>query len=146
MLRFSTGYKYASILFSATTLEALINFYAVDHNILHKSDFEKNLSSLNKWRLYPKIVKGIYINEHILDQVRKIFNLRDRIVHPKTKSIKLEQEERFFTPSEGMQALNWVQNAIQALNIIDEGKIGTDWINDTFNGAVDFDVSSIFIY
>ena len=75
------------VVYGALSLEAYINFYAIRHNIPFHNDFEKNLSTVNKWKIYPHLKTNKSLDGAAIKQIKAIFKLRDEIVHPKPNRI-----------------------------------------------------------
>jgi len=71
------------LIYSALTLEAYINFYATRYSIPFYNDFERSLSTINKWKIYPHLKTRKTMPSAALIALRAIFDLRDEIVHPK---------------------------------------------------------------
>jgi hypothetical protein len=75
------------VVYGALSLEAYINFYAIRYNIPFHNDFEKNLSTLNKWKIYPHLKTNKSLDGSAIKTIKEIFKLRDEIVHPKPNRI-----------------------------------------------------------
>lgn len=76
------------LIYSALSLEAYINYYAMRYDIPFHKDFERNLSTINKWKVYPNLKTRKSLDGEALKKIKKIFKLRDDIVHPKPERIK----------------------------------------------------------
>lgn len=76
------------LVYSALSLEAYINYYAMRYDIPFHKDFERNLSTINKWKVYPNLKTRRSLDGEALKTIKKIFKLRDDIVHPKPERIK----------------------------------------------------------
>ncbi len=72
------------VVYSALALEAYINYYATRYAIAFHKDYEKSLSTLNKWKIYPHLKTKKILSEDVLEKIKKIFKLRNDIVHPKS--------------------------------------------------------------
>ncbi|KOO01792.1 hypothetical protein [Vibrio nereis] len=75
------------VVYGALSLEAYINFYAIRYDIPFHNDFEKNLSTLNKWKIYPHLKTNKSLDGSAIKLIKEIFRLRDEIVHPKPNRI-----------------------------------------------------------
>jgi hypothetical protein len=111
------AYEHGHVLSSAISLEALINYYGKVRGVCYHRDLEKNMSSLNKWRLYPRLAGGHPIGEHLLDRIDVCFKIRDRIAHPKPKVHKRTDRIKPFFPNHGFYLLNTVHQAARALEL-----------------------------
>jgi hypothetical protein len=76
------------LIYSALSLEAYINYYAMRYDIPFHKDFEKSLSTVNKWKVYPNLKTRKSLDGSALKLIKKIFKLRDDIVHPKPERIR----------------------------------------------------------
>ena len=113
----ATSFRLASIVFTATSLEAAINYFAKKHAIRFANDYEKNMNTLAKWQIYPEQVYGKHLADHFHGHVKRIFHLRDRIVHPKpvwTTKSKIDGLP-LFGPSQGAYMINIAGDAMAEL-------------------------------
>ncbi|TWT72099.1 hypothetical protein [Crateriforma conspicua] len=131
------SFRLGAIVFAATSLEAAINYYAKKHTIRFSRDYEKTMSTLAKWQIYPEQVSGQHLADHILGHVKRIFQLRDRIVHPKPSwtSIAKLQQIPLFGPSQGAFMMNIASDAMVSL-FPDED---TSFVGDKFPNAHDWE-------
>ena len=120
------AYEHGHILSSAIALEALINYYGKIRNICYHRDLERSMSSLNKWRLYPRLAGDQVVGEHLLDRIDACFKLRDRIAHPKPKTHRSTDRVKPFFPNHGFYLLNTVHMAATVLAL--EQHEGSPWI------------------
>jgi hypothetical protein len=88
------------LVYSALSLEAYINYYAMRYDISFHNDFERSLSTINKWKVYPNLKTRKSLDGAALKTIKKIFKLRDDIVHPKPERIKAGASE----PANGKSA------------------------------------------
>jgi hypothetical protein len=75
------------LLYGALSLEAYMNYYAKMYDIPFNNDFESNLSTLNKWKIYPTLKLKKTIDGGKLKKLKEIFVLRDGFVHPKPERV-----------------------------------------------------------
>ena len=83
-----------SVIFSALTLEAFINNYAIER--FSRSYFDNHLDKLSpvsKWIVIPKLITGNAIDTdgQPYERLKKLFKLRDKLVHYKTKKKKVPE-------------------------------------------------------
>lgn len=122
-----------SVIFSALTLEAFINNYAIER--FSKNYFENHLDKLNpviKWILIPKLAigNGIDTDGQPYERLKKLFKLRDRLVHYKTKKKKVSEmteEDDWITENHSTDALFTVESVLEELVKIDNS-LETEWI------------------
>lgn len=122
-----------SVIFSALTLEAFINNYAIER--FSKNYFENHLDKLNpvsKWILIPKLAigNGIDTDGQPYEWLKKLFKLRDRLVHYKTKKKKVSEmteEDDWITENHSADALLTVESVLEELVKIDNSG-ETDWL------------------
>lgn len=78
-----------SVVFSALTLEAVINDYAIEK--LSREYFDQYIDRLGpvpKWAIVPELTKKRKISKSVLKDIKELFSLRNKIVHYKSKKIK----------------------------------------------------------
>lgn len=83
------------VVYGALSLEAYINFYAIRYNIPFHNDFEKNLSTLNKWKIYPHLKTNKSLDGGAIKKIKNVFKLRDEIVHPKPNRIIIGDDKPY---------------------------------------------------
>lgn len=114
-----------SVIFSALTLEAFINNYAIER--FSRSYFDNHLDKLNpvsKWVLVPKLITGKAIDTdgQPYERLKKLFKLRDRLVHYKTKRKKVSEMvlgEDWVTENHSEDAILTVESVLNELSTID---------------------------
>ena len=106
-----------TIAFSAITLEGAINLFGYSKKVPYYSHVEQNMSPLNKWRLFPRLVDKSPLKEDLLDRVQLTFHLRDRVVHPKPRQTELGVEKRVFMLQEAAYLLNTMDLALIAIDM-----------------------------
>ncbi len=80
------------LVYSAFTLEAFINYYGSVYDIIFREDLDRSLSTANKWKIYPKLKTNKTIDGSALKTIKRIFSLRDDIVHAKPERIVRSSE------------------------------------------------------
>lgn len=83
------------LIYSSLSLEAYINYYAERYNIRIRKNPKRELSTVEKWKLYPKLKTGKVLNQNELKAIKNIFKLRNNIVHPKPDRIELETTQPY---------------------------------------------------
>ena len=106
-----------TIAFSAITLEGAINLFGYNEKVPYYSHIEQNMSPLNKWRLFPRLVEKTPLKEDLLDRIQLTFHLRDRVVHPKPRQTDLGVEKRIFMLQEAAYLLNTMDLALTAIGM-----------------------------
>jgi len=122
-----------SVIFSALTLEAFINNYAIEH--FSKSYLENHLdklSAVSKWIVIPKLKTGDEVNTdgQPYEKLKKLFKLRDKLVHYKTRTMKVSEmteDDGWVTEDHGENALLTVESILNELAVIDTS-VDTDWL------------------
>ncbi|WP_444924524.1 hypothetical protein ACJJH9_05115 [Microbulbifer sp. DLAB2-AF] len=69
-------------IFAALSLEAYINYYAVRYEIPFHKDTDR-LSTSQKWNIYTNWKVKKSVKEQTIANIRKIFKLRNTLVHAK---------------------------------------------------------------
>jgi len=82
-----------TLLYSALSLEAFINYYAIRYEIENTKDYERSLSTTTKWKLYPKLKTGKTIDTDAIGIIKKIFKLRNGFAHPVPQKVKARQKK-----------------------------------------------------
>ncbi len=136
-------FKLGTVLFSAVTLEALINFYAKQLDLQSYAENER-IPTLKKWRIYPKLAHGNQVPEHVLQRIDLVFKLRDRVAHPKPRTETVPRNVRIFTPCEGAYMVNSVHVAAQALDNCGNPDPSRNWIQKDIDPAWQPDVDILF--
>jgi len=120
------------VVFCATSLEAYINDYAIDH--LSKSYFSRYLDKLDllsKWIVIPRITTGTQLNtgSKPVQDLSWLINLRNGLVHYKTKVKEIEQLQTtdFLWFNDAKRAIDTVRNLVLELKKIDK-KVNTAWL------------------
>jgi len=126
-----------SIIFSALCLEAFINHYAI--NKFPRPFFDKYLEKLpikTKWILIPRLVTGdsFGMGSKPIAELKKLFNLRDKLVHFKTcvydtveEYVQKEKKDEIISEQNTKTSLLSVASIIKALRKIDTN-VDDDWI------------------
>ena len=112
------------VVFSALTLEAFINWYALEK--FSRSFFKKHVDRLpirRKWLEVPKRVVGKLISAEVHKDITSLFNGRDELVHYKAskKRVKaLNEGEDWVTEEHAHAAYETVKIAVAALKDADD--------------------------
>lgn len=114
------------LVYGALSLEAYINYYAKRYDIPFNTEFEKKLSTLNKWKMYPTFKMNKQIDRSAIDTIKKVFKLRDEFVHPKPERIIQDAK-----PYEG-------KSAAAELEKMDKARLLKD-INAVFSAMFNID-------
>ncbi len=122
-----------SVIFSALTLEAFINNYAIER--FSRSYFDNHLDKLSpvsKWILIPKLITGKALDTdgQSYERLKELFKLRDRLVHYKTRRKKVSEiveEEDWVTENHSADAILTVESILNELSTIDPSS-ESDWI------------------
>lgn len=122
------------VIFSALTLEAFINDYGLEN--FSRSYFDKHLDKLSpvsKWLILPRLVAGkeLNTNSQAFESLKKLFNLRNKLVHYKTKKKRvcdIVAEDRVWE-SDAQNAIEAVNQAVRVLKEIDP-EVDIDWLED----------------
>ena len=127
-----------SVIFSALTAEAFINNYAIER--FSRSYFDNHLDKLSpvsKWIVIPKLVTGNEIDTdgQPYERLKKLFKLRDKLVHYKTKKKKVSEmveDEDWVTENHSVDALLAVESILGELSKIDSS-LETEWLESAKN-------------
>ncbi len=121
-----------TIIFSALSLEAYINDYAI--RMFSKRYFEKyldKLSILSKWIVIPRLVNGAQLDPSSkpMEELDWLIRKRHELVHYKTRKVERDklQASDFLWPAEAERAINTVISVVLALNEIDK-QASADWL------------------
>ncbi|TET17780.1 MAG: hypothetical protein E3J75_01500 [Dehalococcoidia bacterium] len=125
-------YIVLTIVFSALSLEACINNYAIER--LSKRYLKNYLDKLNlvsKWIIIPQIVTGQQLDpgSEPIQNLGWLVNQRNNLVHFKTKKVKSGQLKAsdFLWPVQAEKALDTVRIVVLALKKIDK-TVNVDWL------------------
>lgn len=120
------------IIFSALSIEAYINHYAITR--FSKNHFNKYLDKLDlfsKWILVPRIVtnKQLDPGSKSLQDVDWLIALRNKMVHYKSKQIQIDEVKKsdFLWAEDAEKAIKTVRNLVLSLKRIDE-KVDVEWM------------------
>jgi hypothetical protein len=121
------------IVFSAFTLEAYINHYAISR--LSRSYFSNYLDKLDllaKWIVIPKVVTGKTLDpgSRVMQDMSWLVSLRNRLAHFKSRTISVEdlRESDFLWHEDAERAVGTVKRVVALLNRIDS-KADMEWID-----------------
>lgn len=125
-----------SVIFSALTLEAFINNYAIER--FSRNYFDNHLDKLSpvsKWIVIPKLVTGNEINSdgQPYEKLKNLFKHRDKLVHYKTRKKKVSEmteDEDWVTENHSADALLTVKSILNELSKVDT-LVETDWLEST---------------
>lgn len=123
-----------SVIFSALTLEALINNYGIER--FSATYFDKHLANLNtvsKWVVIPTLATGKDLNRdrQAFEGLKHLFKQRDKLVHYKTRKKKvseLQEHEDWVTEEHSEKALQTVRALVEAVSEIDPS-LETEWLD-----------------
>jgi len=124
-----------SVVFSALTLEAFINNYAIEHfSRRYLENYLDKLSAVAKWVVIPKLKTGNELNTdgQPYEKLKELFKLRDRLVHYKTRKKKVSEmteEEDWVTEIHSKDALLTVESILNELSGLDTS-VKTDWLEE----------------
>ncbi len=124
-----------TVIFSALTLEAFINQYAIE--AISRNYFDEHLDKLStpsKWFVIPQLTarRQMDRNGHSYGQLKGLFKLRHRLVHYKARRKKiseLREEEDWITERHAEDAIRAVESAVKELGEIDP-KVSSSWLED----------------
>ena len=122
-----SNYAMVVVIFSALSLEAYINNYAI--NRLSKNYFTKYLDKLNplaKWIIIPRITTGRQLDTgfKVIQDLSWLFSLRNDLVHYKSKKIQIKkgqlvEDPDFIEEYHAKRAINTVKNLMLEFKKID---------------------------
>jgi len=124
-----------SLIFSALTLEAFVNNYAIER--FSRSYFDNHLDKLptiSKWIVILKLVTGKELNSGAQPYgcLKRLFKRRDRLVHYKTRKKKLSEmyeEDIWVTEEQSAEALATVEAILKELSSIDRS-VSMEWLEE----------------
>lgn len=118
-------YAIIAIIFSALSLEAYINHYAItklSKNYL--KDYLDKLDLLSKWIIIPRIVTGKQLDPGLtpVQDLSWLITLRNKMAHYKSREIEIAniKESYFFWEHDARKAIKTVRNIVLALKEIDK--------------------------
>jgi hypothetical protein len=125
-----------AVIFSALTLEAVINDYGITN--FSRSYFDNYLDKLgvvSKWVLIPKLVTGSQIDTggQAFESLKWLFSLRDKYVHYKTIQVDSAAKhpkliENFLLDEQhAANAIDAVKKVVGALAKLDN-KVDSGWV------------------
>jgi hypothetical protein len=121
-----------SVVFSALALEAFINNYAAER--FSKNYFENHLDRLNpvsKWLVIPRLATGkqVATDGKVYGDLKRLFKLRDKLVHYKTRKKNLSQlsEDDWVTEKHSEEAISAVESAVRELATVD-ASVDISWL------------------
>ena len=121
------------IVFSALTLEAYINHYAITRlSRNYFSNYLDKLDLLAKWLVIPRLVTGEKLDpgSNAMQELFWLVSLRNRLVHFKSKTITVEEikESDFLWHEDAERSVRTAKRVVSLLKRIDPGA-ETDWID-----------------
>lgn len=121
------------IVFSAFTLEAYINHYAISRlSRNYFSNYLDKLDLLAKWLVIPRVVTGKTLDpgSRAMQDLSWLVSLRNRLAHFKSKTITVEElkESDWLWNEDAERAVKTVKRVVSLLDRIDS-KAETDWID-----------------
>ena len=125
----------AAVVFSAMTLEALINDYAIcNFTRTYFENYRDWFRVRTKWRIFPQLVTGKTMGTEgqTFQGLTKLFSLRNDLVH-----FKATEKKHPVGKNQASDAIETVRKAVDKLKARD-GKVSTDWlkgVEDTVEGA-----------
>jgi hypothetical protein len=87
-------YAMIVVIFSALTLEAFINHYAIENfSKSYLNNYLDKLDPVSKWVIIPKLVLGQTLDTYgqSFELLQRLFGLRNKLVHYKTRVKRLEE-------------------------------------------------------
>ncbi len=124
------------VVFSALTLEAFINFYAIEH--LSKRFLERHLDRLgpaSKWLIIPRLVCGKQLdtNGQAYEGLQRLFKTRNELVHYKGKITPMSQlrdrDYSYVEEKDAEDAISTVWQAVTELSRLDT-RVTSSWLED----------------
>lgn len=124
-----------SVIFSALTLEAFVNNYAIER--FSRSYFDNHLDKLptiSKWIIIPKLFTGKELNSDSqpYECLKRLFKRRDRLVHYKTRKKKLSEiyeEDIWVTEEQSAEAVATVEAVLKELSELDR-TVSMEWLEE----------------
>lgn len=123
-----------TVVFSSMTLESYINYYGTER--FSKSYYEKYLDNLNlkgKWVIVPSLANGKQINtdSEAFDLLNELISLRNKLVHDKTKYIRIakEMDIDWVTEEDASLSTRAVEKIFNELKSIDSN-IDLTWMEE----------------
>lgn len=120
------------IIFSALTLEAYVNNYAISRLSRNSlTNYLDKLDLLSKWIVIPRIITGEQLEpgSKPVQDLSWLITLRNKLVHYKSRKIGIDEikESDFFWEYDAEKAIKMVKNIVLRLKKIDK-KVDIDWI------------------
>lgn len=113
-----------TVVFSALTLEGFINDYGITR--FSKNYFDNHLDKLktrSKWVIFPQLIVGKPLNTdgQPYEMLKNLFNLRDRLVHSKTRKKRICDltEDDLVTEGDASKAIETVRLLMEELCKLD---------------------------
>lgn len=126
-----------TVILSALTLEAFINYYGIA--AFSRSFFDNHLDKLNtvtKWLLLPRLAVGKQLSTdgQEYEALRLLFRRRDTLVHYKARSKRVCDlvEGDWISEKDASDAVGAVGKAVSALRAIDNS-VDASWIEEAEN-------------
>lgn len=126
------------IVFAAISVEAFVNYMAGVGQLDHHRQFEARLGTLDKWRIYPKLLFDDYLPEHILDRIKRVVALRNQVAHPKFQATSIDElnDRSAFGDAHGYYIINTIHHTARAIEELSKSRFKADWIRPDFNGEL----------
>jgi hypothetical protein len=120
------------VIFSALTLEAFINHYAIDNfSKLYLKHYLDKLDPVSKWVVIPKLVLGRTLDTdgRSFQLLKRLFLLRNKLVHYKTKIIPFDElgTKVWLGRNDAEEAIQAVWDVIGDLSNLDSNQT-TEWL------------------
>jgi hypothetical protein len=120
------------VVFSALTLEAFINYYAIDNfSKSYLNNYLDKLDPVSKWIVIPKLVIGRQIdtNGQAFQKLQQLFKLRNQLVHYKAKIRPITEirETDWIREEDAEDAIQAIWKIMEELSKLDKS-VTTDWI------------------
>ncbi len=132
-----------TVVFSAFTLEALINYYAMSN--ISKRFFKDHLDKLSpssKWVIIPKLIlnEQIPTDQEAYTDLKWLFDFRNKLAHSKGEEKTLREMMKEDSTTAAMVAANNAKRAIdtvkQVVNALQhlDSQLDIDWLTDVLAG------------
>jgi hypothetical protein len=142
-----------SIIFSALTAEAYINYYSATRLSNRESESLDKLDPVSKWLIVPKMVTGRSLNpgNQAICLLQKLVKTRNKLTHYKIKRISREEQlkllndehhkdllayEKTLSPiwlDDAKDGILAIEKLIEELQLINPEINTQDWDNGTFS-------------
>jgi hypothetical protein len=122
------------VIFSALTLEAFINHYAIENfSKSYLNNYLDKLDPVSKWIVIPKLVLGQTLDTdgQPFELLQRLFSLRNTLVHYKTRIKRIDeiQDNDWIREDEAEEAIQAVWKVVGELSNLDDSQ-AIDWLKE----------------